>query len=143
MNLNDLLNLKPKDFQDRDVSVEEILNWFDICDAFWEYSGNPKDPHAKLTKGKCSNAFFDCLRVIQYLNLSRILANQLAKKIRKVIGNTQVDRVIGSPMAGIEFAREVGWAIGAKACNFAEKDPEVKGKMIWKRILICFQEAFR
>ncbi|MEA1926434.1 MAG: hypothetical protein U9M90_04345 [Patescibacteria group bacterium] len=141
MTRDELLSLDPKVFDNFVLSQDEILSWFSTLNAFWEYSGNPKDPHAKLTTGKCSNGFFDCLRVIQYLNLSRILANQLAKKIRKVIGNTKVDRTIGSPMADIEFAREVGWAIGAKASNFVEKDPKIKGKMVWERMTIPENET--
>lgn len=75
MNLNGLLNLKPDDFKNVDVSTEEILSWFDICDAYWAHSGNASDPHAELTSGMCSNGFFDCLRVLKYV----ILVGNLGK----------------------------------------------------------------
>lgn len=137
MNLDELTNLKPEDFKDKDISVEEILSWFDLCDAYWLHSGSVKDPHAELTSGMCSNGFFDCLRVLKYVNLSEILANQLARKIRAIIGEEQkVDWVIASPMAGITFGHDVARALNATIFMFTEKDPEQKGQMLWKRLTI-------
>jgi len=136
MNLNDLLRLRPENFKNKDIPIEEILNWFTLCDAYWLHSGKPSDPHAELTSGMCSNGFFDCLRVLKYINLSDILANQLARKIRTVIGDQRVDWVIGSPMAGITFSHDVARAIGAPISMFTEKDPDQKGKMSYKRIAI-------
>jgi len=136
MNLNDLLRLRPENFKNKDISIEEILNWFVLCDAYWLHSGEPTDPHAELTSGMCSNGFFDCLRVLKYVNLSDILANQLARKIRNVIGDQKIDWVIGSPMAGITFSHDFARAIGAPVSMFTEKDPNEKGKMLWKRIAI-------
>jgi hypothetical protein len=136
MNLTDLFGLKPSDFRDRDVSVEEMLGWFDPCNAAWVRSDNPSDPHAELTSGKCSNGFFDCLRVLKYVNLSEILANQLARKIRVTIGDQNVDWVIASPMAGITFGHDVARALGARIFMFTEKDPSDKDAMLWKRMAI-------
>lgn len=136
MNLQNLLKLKPADFQYRHLSVEEILSWFDVCDAYWMHDGNPSNPHAELTSGKCSNGFFDCLRVLKYVTLSEILANQMARKIRDAIGDQKVDWVIASPMAGITFGHDVARALGVPIFMFTEKDPEQKGKMLWKRMAI-------
>lgn len=119
-----------------DLPVKSILRFFDILDAYWMHSGNPKDPHAELTFGWCSNGFFDCLRVLKYVDLSDILADQFARKIKSVIGNQEVDWVIGSPMAGITFAHDVARALGASINMFVEKDPTQKGKMLWKRMTI-------
>ncbi len=119
-----------------DIPVKTILEWFDVCDACWKHSGNPKDPHAELTSGMCSNGFFDCIRVLKYVNLSDILANQMVRRIRAVIGDQKVDWVIGSPMAGITFSHDVARALGASVSMFTEKDPEQKGKMLWKRVTI-------
>ena len=107
-----------------------------MCDAAWYHSGNSKDPHAELTSGYCSNGFFDCLRVLKYTNLSDILANQLARKIRSVIKDKRVDWVIGSPMAGITFAHDVARALGAPINMFVEKDPSNPGEMLWNRTVI-------
>ena len=136
MELNDLLNLKPESFKDKDVPIEEILSWFDLCDAYWMHSGKPSDPHAELTSGMCSNGFFDCLRVLKYVILSEILANQLARKIRIAVGDQKMDWAIASPMAGITFGHDVARALGIPIFMFTEKDPEQKGKMLWKRMVI-------
>lgn len=137
MNLDDLLKLQPHLYKRMDISVEEILSWFEICDAYWLHSGDPKDPHAELHSGMCSNGFFDCLRVLKYVNLSDILANQLARKITDVVLLDQrIDWVIGSPMAGITFSHDVARALGVPISMFTEKDPEQKKKMLWKRVAI-------
>jgi len=136
-----LTNLRPEDFKDKDVSAEEILSWFDMCDAYWMHSGNASDPHAELTSGMCSNGFFDCLRVLKYVILSEILANQLARKIRNRIGDQTVDWVIASPMAGITFGHDVARALGAPISTFTDKDPDQKGKMLWKRMAIPENET--
>lgn len=138
MTLGELLLLRASDFKGEIIPVNEILEWFSLLDAYWSHSGDPKDPHAELTSGWCSNGFFDCLRVLKYLNLSDILADQLGKKIRNVIGSQKVDWVIGSPMAGITFAHDVARAINAPINMCVEKDPaDPKGKrMMWKRMAI-------
>ena len=140
MNLDELKELDPKDFEGKFLSQGKILEWFKICDAFWAHDGNPEKPHAKLTSGWCSNGFFDCLRVLGHINLSDILANQLAQKIRDEIGEQKIDWVIGSPMAGITFAHDVARALKAPMPinMFVEKDAtDPKGKrMLWKRMTI-------
>jgi len=115
---------------------EEILHWFDLCNAVWLHDGDPKKPHAELTSGKCSNGFFDCWRVLCYPNLNEILAHQLARVLRES-GVGDVDWVVGSSYAAITFSYEVARALGA-IHGFVEKDPtDPKGKrMIWRRVTI-------
>ena len=134
--LKELLALDLEEFRNTTMSEEEILCIFELCDAAWYHSGNPKDSHAELTSGYCSNGFFNCLLVLKYINLSDILARQLARKIRSVIGDQQIDWVIGSPMAGITFAHDVARALGAPINMFVEKDPNNPGEMLWDRIAI-------
>lgn len=134
--LEELLALDPNEFHDIEIPKEEILRWFELCDAAWYHSGNPEDSHAELTSGYCSNGFFDTLRVLKYVNISEILANQMARKIREEIGNQKIDWVIGSPMAGITFAHDVARALGAQSNMFVEKDPLNPGKMLWNRMSI-------
>ncbi len=130
----ELLTLDPRKFRDITMSEEEILRIFELFDAAWYHSGDPKDPHAELTSGYCSNGFFNCLLVLKYINLSDILAYQLARRIRSVIRDQQIDWVIGSPMAGITFAHDVARALGAPINMFVEKDPNNPGKMLWNRV---------
>ncbi|PJE51116.1 MAG: hypothetical protein COV29_02480 [Candidatus Yanofskybacteria bacterium CG10_big_fil_rev_8_21_14_0_10_36_16] len=136
MTLKEVERLRPEDFKDINVPISTMLKWFDVCDAYWMHSGKIEDPHVELTSGKCSNGFFDCLRVLKYLNLSEILANQMARKIRFYMPNEKIDWVIGSPMAGITFGHDVARALGAKIFMFTEKDPSQNGKMLWKRVQI-------
>lgn len=115
---------------------ECILKIFDLCEAYWMHNGKPESPHAELTSGKCSNGFFNCLEVLKYQQLSGFLAQQLALLVREQIGNTKVDWVIGSPMAGITFAHDVARALGATKSFFTEKDLNRPKKMLWNRIVI-------
>jgi len=131
-----LLNYDPRDFDQIFLSETEVLSWFDVLDAGWSHDGDPKKPHAELTSGKCSNGFFDCLRVLCLPNLNAILANQLARRLTaERVG--RVDWVIGSPYAAITFSYEVAKALGA-IHGFVEKDSSDSAgkKMVWRRIAI-------
>jgi len=117
----------------KDDFVVEVMR---KCNASWMHNGDPKKPHAELTTGKCSNGFFNCLKALKYVNLNEIFAYHLAAKIRQEIGDMPVDWVIGSPMAGITFSYAVARHIGAGIHMFTEKDPKIKGGMLWEREVI-------
>ena len=128
--------INPRDFDKIALPEKQILSWFIECDAVWAHDGNPKSPHAELTTGLCSNAFFNVMRVLSHPNMNEILAIQLAKKLRKN-GVKEVDWVVGSDHAAATFSYEVAKAFGARH-DFVEKDPkDPKGKsMLWKRLTI-------
>ena len=131
--LEELLALDPRKFHNLTIYEEEILCWFGLCDGAWIHDGNPSKPHAKLSSGLCSNAFFECQAVLEHPNLNEILAHQLYEKlIRNKV--EKVDWVVGSPYAAITFSYEVAKAFGA-AHGFAEKDPNNSSgkKMVWRR----------
>jgi len=65
-----ILKYNPRDFDNITVTIQEILQWFDLFDAYWSHDGDPKKPHAELTSGMCSNGFFDCWRVLCHPNLN-------------------------------------------------------------------------
>ena len=131
-------------FKGKWASQEEILEIFRQCDASWVHDGDPRKPHAELTSGFCSNGFFDCLRVLCYPRLSEALAEQLVMRLEKTIFCSDIDWVIGSPMAGITFAYEVARLLGFTRLRapeeviaaFVEKDPSNPGKMLWRRMAI-------
>jgi len=129
----ELLSINPEDYRDRILTPEEILQWFDACDAGWMHDGNPKKPHAELVSGKCSNGYFNCSEVLCYPNLCEILAHQLVKK--SVGDKKEVDWVVSSSSAAITFGHEVAKMLGAKF-GFTEKDPDDPKKQIWKRFTI-------
>lgn len=114
-----------------------ILEWFEMHDAYWGHDGDPKKPHAELTSGMCSNAFFDCWRVLCQPDFNEFLARQLVRKLRAEGVTDKVDWVVGSPYAAITFSYEVAKALGA-IHGFAEKDPvDPQGKkMVWRRMAI-------
>jgi len=106
------------------------------------HDGDPKNPHAELTSGKCSNGFFDCMRVLKYPNLNEILAIELATLLIEDIREnyeepSNIDWVIGSPYAAITFSYEVAKELRA-VHGFCEKDPIVpkEKKFLWQRMVI-------
>lgn len=132
-----IIDYAPRAFKDSTLPPEKILKWFDMLDAGWMHSGDPKDPHAELSAGNCSNGFFDCMRVLCYPNLCEILACQLVKKLRAEGAINEVDWVVGSPYAAITFSYEVAKVLRA-VHGFTEKDPiDPKRKgMLWRRMTI-------
>jgi orotate phosphoribosyltransferase len=118
------------------IDGSHLIDVMKKCDAIWIHNGDPERAHAKLTSGKCSNGFFNCLKALKYVNLNEMFAYHLATKIRKEIGDMRVDWVIGSPMAGITFSYAVARHLGAGIQMFTEKDPKVEGGMLWKREVI-------
>jgi len=144
MELAQLLRLSPTSFNKAVIPIAEpaILSWFELCDAFWGYEGDPgpEKAHAELTSGKCSDAFFDCLRVLRHPNLCEILAHQLVRRLARCNILQEVARpdwVIGSAYAAITLSYEVAKVFGATH-GFVEKDPtDPAGKrMLWKRMQI-------
>ncbi|MDO8686921.1 MAG: hypothetical protein Q7K11_01800 [Candidatus Berkelbacteria bacterium] len=129
---------RPKDYTLQHLSPEAILRWFYSHNAAWVHDGDPKKPHAELTSGRCSNGFFDCMRLLCHPNLNEILAQQLVYRLhRHDLGTQKVDWVIGSPYAAITFSYEVAKALSAMH-GFVEKDPtDPSGKrMFWQRMQI-------
>lgn len=125
----------PDDYKHEEVSEEQILNWFKMFDAAWEHDGNLKSPHAELSSGKCSNAFFDCMRVLCYPNISEILVYQLVKRLLSNGLGEKIDWVVGSSYAAITFSYEVARKLSAKH-GFTEKDPDDPKKQMWRRLTI-------
>lgn len=109
---------------------EQILSLFKACKAIWIHSGDPQEPHAELTSGKCSNGYFNCSKVLQYPDLCQTLANELVKRL-KTHGVEYVDWVIGLPKGGITLSYEVARIYGAIHGSL-EKDPKNPKRMVWR-----------
>lgn len=125
----------PRYYDDKVLTPEEILGWFDVCDAGWMHNNDPNKPHAELTSGKCSNGFFDCLRVFSYPNLCEIFGRQLAKRLMKEGIVKKIDWVVSSAYAAINFGQEVAKGLRARF-GFTEKDPADSKKQVWQRLTI-------
>lgn len=132
--VREMLRIDPRYYDGKQLSQEEILHWFNLCDAVWLHDGDLQKPHAALTSRLCSNGFFDCQRVLEYPNINEILARQLASKLKGSSGVWQIDWVIGSSYAAITFSYEVAKALGVNH-GFVEKDPTDpdKKRMLWQR----------
>jgi orotate phosphoribosyltransferase len=112
-----------------ETQFREVL---EACRAFWLHSGNPKDPHAELHSGKCSDGFIDTLRALVHSNFCLGMAHMLAGKIRGSYKGP-IDWVIGSDHAGAVFSQNVAVALGAKH-DFTEKGENKT--QLWKRFWI-------
>ncbi|MFH1162271.1 MAG: hypothetical protein V1696_03290 [Candidatus Jorgensenbacteria bacterium] len=115
----------------------EVGHVLKLCDALWLHSGNPTDPHAELTSGKCSNGFVDVLRALRYTNLCEIFADQLLVRVKakmtRVDFGGPIDWVIGSDHAGAALSHSVATLLKAQH-DFTEKGPDKT--QLWKRFTI-------
>ncbi len=130
--IEDLRELTWRDI-DRNITEQEISHIFRLCDSLWLHSGNPADPHAELTSGKCSNGFVDTLRVLCYTNLCELLAYQMIQKINGGARHLGKEWVIGSDHAGADFSHGVATWLNAKH-EFTEKGPNKS--QLWQRLTI-------
>lgn len=86
----------------------------------------------------CSNAYFDCTRVLCYPSLAEPLAGKIADLLK---GNSEIyppiNWVVGSAYAAITFSYEVARRLRVSH-GFTEKDPtDPSGKkMLWRRMQI-------
>jgi len=136
----DLWRLNPRNYDDKILSPEEILDWFANEDAYWVYEGepSPEKSHAELASGLCSNGFFDCLQVLRYPNVAEILARQLMQRLftaEHMIPLYGDGWVVSSSYAAITFGHEVAKVMKA-IFMMAEKDPADPKKMVWRRMTI-------
>lgn len=136
--VSELQELDHRDFTHA-MTEPEFRHIFELCDALWLHSGDPAQPHAQLTSGKCSNGFIDTLRALRFSNICHLLAEQL---VRKLVGEDGYDYyakhgdihwVVGSDHAGAAFSHSVAIRLGTQH-DFTEKGPD-KTQM-WKRFTV-------
>lgn len=137
--MNDMLRMPddPEWWKDKDITPEQVLQYFDLYEAGWTYDGEPdsKKAHAELTSGKCSNGYFNCRDLFsKNPRICAIFSGQLVKKIkeRRLVGS--FNWVIGSSYSAITASYEVAKILGAShGFTETEKDPtdHKKKKQIW------------
>src|SRR3989344_3438873 len=111
-----------------DLTEEEILEFFDSCDAYWMHNEDPTMPHAQLTSGLCSNGYFNVPEVLQYPGVCEVLADQLRRKLELEL--TDCFRwVVGSAYSAITFSYEMAKLFKVKH-GFAHKGESQQ--MIWR-----------
>ncbi len=129
------------------LTEEGITHILKLCEALWIHSGDPKDPHAELTSGKCSNGFVDVLRALRYTNVCDILAyhmtHALEAKIDEIENDenaltkqySELDWIIGSDHAGAVFSHDVARWFGSQH-DFTEKSGQDGKQQVWKRFAV-------
>jgi orotate phosphoribosyltransferase len=131
MGLQELLELQVSDIT-RKMTPEEVAHIFRACDAFWEHSGDSKDPHAETTSGKCTNGFVNTLNVLRHSNLCEIMGNQLVRLTRYDYGPN--DWTIGSDHA----SATISFAVAAELRTQHDFTEKGEGKtQSWKRFDIA------
>lgn len=133
----DLRMLLPINFAGCDLTSASIRHIFEVCDALWLHSDDPKDPHAELTSGKCSNGFIDVLRALRFTNICQIMAQQMLRRIREKYTGP-IDWVIGSDHAGAALSHSVAILLNSQH-DFTEKGPDKT--QVWKRFQIKPEEV--
>ena len=136
-NIDDLRKLASHSYVLReDLPESEILKWFEIADAYWYHDGDPKNPHAELASGFCSNGYFSCPKLLKMPNINSILAGQLANQlIRFGVLEDGAQWVVGSSYSAITFSYEVAKGLGLYH-GYTQKDPKDSKKQVWKKFEI-------
>jgi len=126
------------------ITEAEVTHILKLCGALWLHSGDPADPHAALTSGKCSNGFFDVLRALRYTNVCDILAycmvHAIEDKLDELDNHPNVEWVIGSDHAGAVFSHDAARWLGAQH-DFTEKGGANGKQQIWQRFSIAPGDA--
>lgn len=126
--------LDPRDFENRrPLTDAEFDHIFNLKQARWLHSGDPKQPHVELTSGKHSNGFVAVPLVLVDSNLCEIMAIQADYVIRKAMKDLGLPAwetgnknwVIGSDHASAIFSQRVAARLQAKH-DFTEKGPDKK-----------------
>lgn len=109
------------------LSEVQVIKIFDDCNAHWVHSGDPEEPHAKLTDGTCGHEYFNYANVMRYPKINRILAGELfSRLIEAGIKDNPPDYVIGSAYSAITLSYEVAHLLNAmhvfpkKSCASSE-----------------------
>jgi orotate phosphoribosyltransferase len=104
------------------LTEDQIIDILKINDAYWVHDNNPKHPHAELSNGQCSNAYFNLSKVLCYPAINEILARNLCAKLEKeFFSNDYPEWVVSSSYAAITFGYEVARRLETQYA-FAEKD---------------------
>lgn len=92
------------------ISDKEILEIFIKTGALLE-------GHFLLTSGRHSNQYFQCAKVLQYMNYTEIVCSRIAD----YFASFQIDTVISPAIGGIVVGQETARQLGKKSI-FAERE---------------------
>jgi orotate phosphoribosyltransferase len=95
--------------------------------------------HFELRSGLHSNQFFQCALLLQYPRIAGDVCEALVEKMKKVLGELEIDTVIAPALGGISVGHEVGRVLGVRFV-FVEKDSN--GDLLMRRFKINEGERF-
>lgn len=116
------------------MEQEQILTILKECNVLLE-------GHFKLTSGKHSNRYMQCAHLFEYPKESKLLCDELAKRVKKANLGV-IDLVVGPAIGGIIMAYQMAESMGVRNI-FAERE---EGVMVLRRgfevqqgerILVC------
>lgn len=118
------------------MTEQEIFEMYQRAGAVWffDYKGDPKEPHAELTSSLCSDSYVNSPLVMSHPQTVQTLAFWMTRQLEKK-NVRKVDWVIGSAYAAITFSFEVARHLGARH-GLAKKDPADPKKMVWDELVI-------
>lgn len=88
----------------------------EIMDIFLK-TGALLEGHFLLTSGRHSNQYFQCAKVLQYMNYTEIICSKIADYFK----NYEIDTVIAPAIGGIVVGQEVARQLGKRSI-FAERE---------------------
>jgi len=99
------------DLDARDLTIQKI---FKMCDASWIYKKECGGPHATLTSGNHSDAYFNLNAVAMFPNFCEFIASAFVEKLAKFgIVKKDIDVVLTSTFAATSFGQEIAKALQA------------------------------
>ncbi len=110
--LSIIKRLSPTAFVFDPMSKEDFIDIADTCGAYWMHSGDLAEPHAMLMTGLCSNGYLNMMKVLQYPNLSQILARQIINTLPTDIDLGRVDWILGSAYTATGLSKDIANLLG-------------------------------
>ncbi len=134
MNQQDLLDLRVHDIGDRRLSFEEFAHIARTLGALWTYDKEAAargkvGMHALLKSGQHSNVFFVSKILLEPDNILKIMANQIALRIRWVLrafAYVKPDSIVGVPDGATKLGEEVGRILGIPTIRMAKIDGQIE-----------------
>ena len=129
MNKEEIADLNPDLFKDTLITVDEVFYIAKTLDAFWEYDYKAAEAgragkHALLKSGLHSDGFFISRIMLGYSNIRKIMAYQLAQRIRE-LPITILDGIGGIPDGATELGEEVAQILEIRIIKMVKEDGKI------------------
>ncbi len=100
--------------------VSQVHSPQDILGAFRE-TGAYLEGHFRLTSGLHSPNYLQCAKVLQYPAIAGRFGDDLAARLRQLVGGAAIHAVVSPAMGGLIIGHEVARALGCRHI-FTERD---------------------